>query len=77
MEKHVLIENTLVDPIAIVEANQALAEATKDNITTLSHTIQTQDMEIVRINMDLEQYRKQVMTPIINILRFDNFLACA
>lgn len=40
----------------------------------MSHTIQTQHMEIETLNMELEKSRKQTTTPIINTLPFDNFL---
>jgi hypothetical protein len=42
----------------------------------MARTIQSQDMENIRLKMELEKYRNQVTIPIINTLPFDNFLSC-
>lgn len=76
-EQQVLIENIPINLVDTMATNQALDEAKKDNISSMSCTIQTQDMEIVRLNMELKQSRKKITSPIINTLLFENFLPCA
>ena len=71
-----LIKNTYAAPISTAMENRTLAKPTKDNKATMSLTIQTQDTEIARIMMELEQSRKQIIAPIINTFPFDNFLTC-
>ena len=77
MEQQVLIEDTFIDPLATATTNQALVKETKDNMDDLSHTIQTQNVEIKRLKLELEQSRTQITIPIANTLSFDNFLVFA
>lgn len=58
-------------------ASWALAEATEDNIVTVSHQLQAKDIEIARLKLELEKSRKKVATPVINNVPVDNFLGCA
>lgn len=41
MEQHVLMENTYVDPITTMVANQALFESMKENVVAKEHTVQS------------------------------------
>ena len=73
-KKHMLIENTSIGPISTIVANCALVESAKDNIAAMTHKIQTKDMEIARLKLELQKSRKQVTTPIVNTISFDDFL---
>lgn len=77
MNQQVLIENTSTNPISTTTTNQALDEVTKDNGATMSHNIKTQDMDIVRINVELDKYRKKITSSIINTLLLEKLLARA
>lgn len=50
--------------------NRALFEAMEENVASMAHTIQSQETKITRLNVELEQARKQVPMPIINTSHF-------
>lgn len=60
-----------------MEENQLLLKETKENIASMVHTIQSEDMEIRMLWMELEWPRRQVIIPIINTLPFENLLSCS
>lgn len=76
-EQHVLVENTYANPMVTTTTCQALAEATKYNIVAMSHQLQAKDVEIARLQLELEQSRKKITALVINTISFDNFLGCA
>ena len=61
------MENAYVDPMATTATNQALSVETKENVSDVAWTIQSHEVKITRLNMELEQARKQVTIPMVHI----------
>jgi hypothetical protein len=74
VERQVFVDDTFLDPMITTTTCQELDEATKDSMASMTYRIEEQDMEIVRLKMELENSKKKIISCVINIVLFENFL---
>lgn len=74
MEQYVLVKKTSTNPVITTFASRELDESIVDNISSMTHQFNEQNMEILRLKMELEQSKRKITTPMINTVPFETFI---